>query len=477
MALSEDDTADAVDTAAGQAQRRPKPKVSKRAAAREAAGGTGRSPSFTIPTPINCKAEGAGYQQYRLPDDTRVYQRRQFKYEDEFKVGPLLSVRPGPPTLFSDKYLFIASKKILGAEADPDEEEFDYPARLVRRLEARIVRISLGYFISQDLSEHPTEEAVIAANDNMALVFGAGSTGWTQKQVMAWAWPEIAIIGDALRHYQGGALALQQRDTARLLGICLLTAPNGTASYKSIVGIENRFERLTGDLRIVADTLSSVVREGLLTAPNAGPTIVRQDLNLSVLFGDIEATHGKDAPPTSQETYKEGDAVTIKLFDHGMDDEDEDGETTTEWQEVEQSPACARVPAHPPVYMPTAVCPMPTQVAGAADEGWLEMDMEQLFLYRLGEAALNKMLTAIEIALPTKKKVYTGQKKGSGSGGPGVSRLSKHGRRAVKLLKKVLPKVRQNELKLMLTSLKPEADVSGSKEDLVLALLQGILPG
>ena len=54
---------------------------------------------------------------------------------------------------------------------------------------------------------------------------------------------------------------------------------------------------------------------------------------------------------------------------------------------------------------------------------------------------------------------------------------SKHGRRAVKLLKKVLPKVRQNELKLMLTSLKPEADVSGSKEDLVLALLQGILPG
>ena len=49
------------------------------------------------------------------------------------------------------------------------------------------MRISQGYFISQDLSEHPSEAAVIAANDNIALIFGAGSTVWTQKQVMAWA--------------------------------------------------------------------------------------------------------------------------------------------------------------------------------------------------------------------------------------------------------------------------------------------------
>ena len=105
------------------------------------------------------------------------------------------------------------------------------------------------------------------------------------------------------------------------------------------------------------------------------------------------------------------------------------------------------------------------------------MDMKKLYLYQLGEAALNKMLTAIEVALPTKKRVYAGQKKGSGQGGSGVSKLSKHGRRAVKLLKKVLPQVRLNELKLMLTSLKPDADVSGSKENLVLALLHGILPG
>jgi hypothetical protein len=150
-ALSSDDDADAVDPVQ-QARRAPK-KVSKRAAAREAASGaTRRSPAFTIPTPINYKSDGAGgVQQYRLPDETRVYQRREFNFDDTFKVGPLMSVRPGPPTLFSDKYLFIKAKKRLVAERDPDEEVLDSRAKLVRRLEARIVRVSQGYFISQDL--------------------------------------------------------------------------------------------------------------------------------------------------------------------------------------------------------------------------------------------------------------------------------------------------------------------------------------
>jgi hypothetical protein len=330
-ALSEDDDADAVYPV------RQAPKnVSKRAAAREArAGGTQRSPAFTIPTPLSYKSDGAGgVQQYRLPDETRVYQRREFDFNDTFKVGPVIEVdyRPGPPTLFSDKYLFTKAKKRLVGESDPDEEVMDSHAKLVRRLEARIVRVSQGYFISQDLTVPPTEAAVTAANDNMALVFGAGSTGWTQKEIMAWAWPELPIIGDALAHYKSGALAVQQRDTARLLGISLLTAPNGTASYKSIVCGENRFERLTGDLRTVADTLSTIVREGILTTCPTSPTVVRTDLDLSILFGEIEVTHGKDAPPTSAADYTVGDAVTIKLFDHGMEDEDEE----ISWQEVEQ---------------------------------------------------------------------------------------------------------------------------------------------
>jgi len=114
-------------------------------------------------------------------------------------------------------------------------------------------------------------------------------------------------------------------------------------------------------------------------------------------------------------------------------------------------------------------------VAGAADDGWIDMDMQESYLYQLGEAALNKVLIAIEVALPTKKRVYAG-KKGCGRGSRGVSKLSKHGRRAVKMLKKALPKVRLNELKQMLTALKPSADVGGSKEALIGALLQCILP-
>ena len=54
-ALSEDDDADAVYPV------RQAPKnVSKRAAAREARGGTRRSPAFIIPTPLNYKSDGAG---------------------------------------------------------------------------------------------------------------------------------------------------------------------------------------------------------------------------------------------------------------------------------------------------------------------------------------------------------------------------------------------------------------------------------
>jgi hypothetical protein len=115
-------------------------------------------------------------------------------------------------------------------------------------------------------------------------------------------------------------------------------------------------------------------------------------------------------------------------------------------------------------------------VEGAADDGWIAMGVQELYLYKLGEAALNKVLTAIEVALPTKKRVYAGQKVGAGRGGRGVTKLSKHGRWAVKMLKKALPKVRPTELKLMLKALKPSADVAGSKEELINALLHCILP-
>ena len=406
--LSEEDD-DFTDEIAAAQQRRNAPNVSKKAAARVARAGTGRTVAFSIPTPLNYKVVGTGYQQYRLPDDKRVYQRREFKYEDEFKIGSLVTKKPGPPTLFSSTFLFTKAKKLLVADADdePMEEGRD---RLVRRIETRIVRISNAWFLDMDLSEPPLAAAMTAANANIALVFGDAANEWTQKQLMAWAWPEIALVGDAKEHYQSGAISQQQRDTSRLVGICLLSEPNGSASYKSIFGVDNRFELLDGELRKVADTLSTLAREGLLS-DTTGTTIVRTDLDLNLLFGEIQATHGKKSPAMSEEEYNVGDPVTITLFSHGIE-EDEDDEHL-EWVEVE----------------------------GAADGGYIEMTPEERFLYHLGEAALNKVITSIEQAVPAKMKTYAGSTRARGSGPGGVSKLSKAGRRAVVMLKKALPKV------------------------------------
>ena len=49
-----------------------------------------------------------------------------------------------------------------------------------------------------------------AASADLAVAnvgaFGDAANEWTQKQVMAWAWPEIALVGDAKHHYNSGAI-------------------------------------------------------------------------------------------------------------------------------------------------------------------------------------------------------------------------------------------------------------------------------
>ena len=484
-ALSDDDDCTA-EVAAAQ-QRRNAPKVSnKKAAARAARTGTRRAPAFLIPIPLNYLVDGTGYQEYRLPDEKRVFQRREFQYEDQFKTGGVITAKPQPPPLFSSKFLYTKAKKLLVAEEDSDED-LNARTKLVRRLETRVVRLSNNYFIDNNLSTIPDAAVVTASNENIGLIFGAAANEWTQKQVMAWActrthvhayaslspmsararpvhsrgschacictrthvhayararicmhayararicmrtcafemiasqvmawaWPEIPIIGDAKQHYNSGLIGQQQRDTARLVSICLLSEASGTASHKSLLGVDNRFKLLDSKLRTVADTLSSVAREGLLVTNTTGHTVIRDDIDLDSLFGEIKATHGKKSAAWSAEEYDVGDPVTIKLFDHGIEEDEDDGHL--EWVEVE----------------------------GAADGGYIEMTPEERFLYNLGEAALNKVITSIEQAVPSKKPTYAGsaRARGSGAGGSGVSKLSKAGRHAVVMLKQALPKV------------------------------------
>jgi hypothetical protein len=60
-----------------------------------------------------------------------------------------------------------------------------------------------------------------------------------------------------------------------------------------------------------------LAREGLLVLDATCTTVIRDDLDLDILFGNMEATHGKNAPATAAETYEKGDPVTIQLFKHG----------------------------------------------------------------------------------------------------------------------------------------------------------------
>ena len=105
-----------------------------------------------------------------------------------------------------------------------------------------------------------------------------------------------------------------------------------------------------------------------------------------------------------------GEPVTIKLFDLGK--EEGEGVLDVEWVAVE----------------------------GADDEGFIEMNVKERFLYYLGETALNTVAASIEQAVPRKNKSFP-QVCGAGAGGSGITKLSKAGRYAVVMLKKALPKV------------------------------------
>ena len=67
--------------------------------------------------------------------------------------------------------------------------------------------------------------------------------------------------------------------------------------------------------------------------------------------------------------------------------------------------------------------------------------------------------------------------RGTGQGGRGVTRLQAAGKKAVKGLLRILPKVRPTELKLMLKELDSSANTGLNKEKLIEAIIGTLLPG
>ena len=123
------------------------------------------------------------------------------------------------------------------------------------------------------LSEHetrcrvlrePTEDAVGIANANLKLVFGDDFPLWTQKQVMAWAWPSVPLTEDALLYYSSGMLACHQRDTTRFLDVALLGTSGGAELFEKLAGFPSRFDTLEGDVRAAAALLGAIIRTGVV---------------------------------------------------------------------------------------------------------------------------------------------------------------------------------------------------------------------
>ena len=256
---------------------------------------------------------------------------------------------------------------------------------------------------------------------------------------MAWTWPEIELTGDAYQHYfRSGTIAAFSRDTHRLLAIYLLSAENGAAAFKSMVSIDNRFLRLTGELRTAADLLSTILREGMLTWSDAANAFEVRD-GTEVLFAEYTGARGKSSHATSDGAHQAGDSVSFRLF------------------ELKADAAGATVEA-------------------AGEE--VELDAGEYFLYMLNESTINAAVHKLELVIPQKTKVYAGSKaaRGSGLGGKGVSRLSKHGRAAVVALKQMLPVLTTAQLAKMVKTADPTSTPPADKEDLMKKVITLALP-
>ena len=256
--------------------------------------GSKRVKAHEPPLPLSYKQEGDKFQKYSLPDEARVWNRREYVYDADHKECCLVTKRPAPPpTLFPDHLIMWPAKKLM---LDTNNRELDNeslllaPDKLNRRLEARVVRITNDNFKGNALDKAPSKDDAIKANQNIKLVFGVEGT-WTPKQIMAWGWPEIPLTGLTQEFYKGkGNVTSHKRDSVRLISLVLLSAKDGDAAFSALFGSgednQNRFTALTDDVRAAANLLSTIVREGVCFKNAAGKLEERP--GLAILFEEFE---------------------------------------------------------------------------------------------------------------------------------------------------------------------------------------------
>ena len=271
--------------------------------------GSKRVKAHEPPLPLSYKKEGDKFQKYSLPDEARVWNRREYVYDEDHKEGGLVTERPAPPpTLFPDHLIMWPAKKLL---LDTNNREQDNesvllaPDKMNRRLEARVVRITNDHFKDDALDKAPSKDDAIKANQNIKLVFGTEGT-WTSKQIMAWGWPEIPLTGLTHEFYKGkGNVTSQKRDSVRFLSLVLLSAENGDDAFSSLFGSgeDNRFNALTDDVRTAANLLSTIVREGTSVFFKNAAGKLEERPGLAILFEEFEVRSlsqcSASAPPRS----------------------------------------------------------------------------------------------------------------------------------------------------------------------------------
>jgi hypothetical protein len=167
--------------------------------AEKGAVGGKRSKAFTPPIPLEYqKLPEGGYQLYILPNSKLVYQRREFVYEDQYKVGNPIVATPTPPTLFSDTYLFQKSKRLLLECLASNVLDLTPHDKLVHRIVTRVIRLSSNFFVDVSLTKPSDADAMAAANallaaananvelvfstDTLKHVYGEQYEGWNLKQ-------------------------------------------------------------------------------------------------------------------------------------------------------------------------------------------------------------------------------------------------------------------------------------------------------
>ena len=447
-----------------------RPKVSVRAAARSEHTGK-RSRPTDIPIPLSFKKTDDGkYQEYKLPEGRCVYQRRQFEYLEEHKQGQPVVQKPPPPKIFPTHAILNSSAKSLAQNAGT--RALTSSDMLNRRLEARVIRVASNYFQHDDLSVPPTTDAVDILNEKLTSVFGDDVDGWTRKQIMAFAWPEIPLIGNALEYHGkvSGHLANEVRVTERLIAAVLLSADGGDVIHASLFnGAPNRFAVLTGSMKEAAMVLSTVLRKGVVQSVDSGNNTLKLVDNLDKLFTEHHGVRGKDGKDAEEGDYQKGDPMTVQLF------EPRNGSESITLDDVEYEVITIQVLLEPTSQHSCVAMLVDRCFPCIVVHPW-QLDEQAIVLFKLCESELNKTLMKLELTLPPKSKTFAAGTKRARGGPMSRPKMTKEGHAALEVLESMLPAITLAELKKLIKKVAPDATPPTDKAGAIRKVIELVLP-